>query len=115
MYYEKTKQLKILENQLMKNNITLDSYMADLPADRQQRINDKTKILSQSIELAKLRKINRLKQIDLASLMGVSQASISKVESGKDIQLSTLQSYVKALGGEVSIIAKMPDRTITLI
>ena len=47
--------------------------------------------------------------------MGVSQASISKVESGKDIQLSTLQNYVKALGGEVSIIAKMPDRTITLI
>lgn len=47
--------------------------------------------------------------------MGVSQASISKVEGGKDIQLSTLQNYVKALGSEVNIIAKMPDRMITLI
>lgn len=34
----------------------LDDYMAALPADRQQTINDKAKVLSQSIELAKLSK-----------------------------------------------------------
>jgi len=93
----------------------LGSYMADLPADRQQRIKGKAKILSQSIELGKLRRTKQLKQIELAAMMGVSQANISKVESGKDIQLSTLQNYVRALGGEVSIIAKMPDRMVTLI
>ncbi|MFZ2844266.1 helix-turn-helix domain-containing protein [Psychrobacter sp.] len=93
----------------------LGSYMASLPADRQQVINDKSKLLSQSIKLAKLRKIKRLKQTELAAMMNVSQANISKVESGKDIQLSTLQNYVRALGGEVSIIAKMPDRIVTLI
>ena len=93
----------------------LGSYIASLPADRQQVINDKSKLLSQSIELAKLRKIKQLKQTELAAMMNVSQANISKVESGKDIQLSTLQNYVRALGGEVSIIAKMPDRIVTLI
>lgn len=93
----------------------LGSYMASLPADRQQVINDKSKLLSQSIELAKLRRALDLKQTELAALMGVSQANISKVESGKDIQLSTLQNYVSALGGEVSIVVKMPDRTVTLI
>ncbi|MES1964958.1 helix-turn-helix domain-containing protein [Psychrobacter sp. AH5] len=93
----------------------LNDYVADLPADRQQAINNKSKILSQSIELAKLRKIKQLKQTELAAIMGVSQASISKVESGKDIQLSTLQNYVRALGGEVSIIAKMPNSDVILI
>ena len=93
----------------------LNDYVAELPADRQQAINNKSKILSQSIELAKLRKIKQLKQTELAAIMGVSQASISKVESGKDIQLSTLQNYVKALGGEVSIIAKMPNSDVILI
>lgn len=93
----------------------LNDYMAGLPADRQQVINDKTNQLSQSIELGKLRKTQQLRQIELAAMMGVSQASISKVESGKDIQLSTLQNYVQALGGEVSIIAKMPNHTVTLI
>ena len=93
----------------------LNDYVAGLPADRQQVINNKSKILSQSIELAKLRKTKQLKQIELAAMMGVSQASISKVESGKDIQLSTLQNYVRALGGEVSIIAKMPNSNVILI
>ena len=93
----------------------LGSYMASLPADRQQAINSKSKLLSQSIELAKLRKTQQLKQTELAVMMGVSQANISKVESGKDIQLSTLQNYVRALGGEVSIIAKMPTSDVILI
>lgn len=99
----------------MKYFCALTDYVADLPADRQQAINNKSKILSQSIELAKLRKTKQLKQTELAALMGVSQASISKVESGKDIQLSTLQNYVRALGGEVSIIAKMPNSDVILI
>lgn len=99
----------------MKHFSALTDYVADLPADRQQAINNKSKILSQSIELAKLRKTKQLKQIELAAVMGVSQASISKVESGKDIQLSTLQNYVRALGGEVSVIAKMPNSDVILI
>lgn len=94
---------------------TLDDLMAALPADRQQRIKNKADVLIQSIELAKLRKTKRLKQTELAALMGVSQANISKVESGKDIQLSTLHNYVRALGGEISITVKMPDNTVTLI
>lgn len=93
----------------------LGSYMASLPADRQQVINDKSKLLSQSIELAKLRKTKKLRQTELAALMGVTQANVSKVESGKDIQLSTLQNYVSALGGEINITVKMHDRMITLI
>lgn len=93
----------------------LNDYVADLPADRQQTITNKSKMLSQSIELAKLRKTKRLKQTELAAMMNVSQANISKVESGKDIQLSTLQNYVSALGGEINITVKMHDRMVTLI
>ena len=88
--------------------------MATLPADRQQTINDRAETLSQSIEIAKLSKAKQLKQSELAILMGVSQANISKVESGKDIQLSTLQQYINALGGEVSITAKMPSGDVIL-
>ncbi|WP_169393398.1 MULTISPECIES: helix-turn-helix domain-containing protein [Psychrobacter] len=94
---------------------SLDDYMATLPADSKQRINNKAKALSQSIELAKLRRAQSLKQTELAAMMGVSQANISKVESGKDIQLSTLQQYVHALGGEISITAKMPSGEVVLI
>ena len=93
----------------------LDDYLAAMPADRQSRIAGKAKRLSQSIELAKLRQMSNLKQSELATMMGVSQASISKVESGKDIQLSTLQNYVQSLGGEVVITAKMPNSEVILM
>ena len=93
----------------------LNDYVAGLPADRQQVINDKAKRLSQSIQLGKLRKTQQLRQTELAAMMGVSQASISKVESGKDIQLSTLQNYVQSLGGEVVITAKMPNSEVILM
>ncbi|WP_367107086.1 helix-turn-helix domain-containing protein [uncultured Psychrobacter sp.] len=99
----------------MNDFISLDDYLAKMPADSQNRINDKAKRLSQSIELAKLRQMSNLKQTELAKMMGVSQASISKVESGKDIQLSTLQNYVQSLGGEVVITAKMPDGEVILM
>ncbi|WP_367110597.1 helix-turn-helix domain-containing protein [uncultured Psychrobacter sp.] len=99
----------------MNDFISLDNYLAKMPANSQNRINDKAKRLSQSIELAKLRQMSNLKQTELAEMMGVSQASISKVESGKDIQLSTLQNYVQSLGGEVVITAKMPDGDIILM
>ena len=49
----------------------LNDYVADLSADRQQAINNKSKILSQSIELAKIRKSKQLKQTELAVIMGV--------------------------------------------
>lgn len=92
-----------------------DDYIGSLPADRRKRINDKAKILGQSIELSKLRKSKSLNQNELAKLMGVTQASISKVESGKDIQISTLQKYVTSLGGEVVITARMPSGEVQLM
>ena len=94
---------------------TLDDLVTALPAERQQRVKNKAQVLSQSIELAKLRKTKKLRQTELAALMGVTQANVSKVESGKDIQLSTLQNYVSALGGEISITVQISDRIVTLI
>lgn len=99
----------------MKGYVNFEEYMAALPKDRQLRINDKAKQLSQAIELFKLRKAAKLTQGDIAKVMGVSQARISKIENGDDTQLSTLCKYVQAVGGEVQIIAKMPHGDIVLM
>lgn len=99
----------------MKGFTNLNDYMASLPVERQKRIHTKTKHLGQSVALAELRRSRHLRQTDVATLMGVSQANISKVESGKDIQLSTLYDYVHAIGGEVKIIAQMPTGEVALM
>jgi len=49
-------------------------------------------------------------QEDLAKLLKVSQASISKVESRTDLHVSTVAAYIAALGGELELVARFPKR-----
>ena len=56
----------------------------------------------QAQRLADIRKAHgHARQADVAAIMGVSQARVSKLESGdlSHTELGTLQSYVAALGG----------------
>lgn len=49
-----------------------------------------------------------LTQKDVADLLDVTQAYVSKFERRGDVLLSTLFAYVQALGGELEIRAKLP-------
>lgn len=95
--------------------VSHDEFFARLPKDRQERITAKAQKLKQAYELSQLRQNAKLSQSQLADKMGVSQANISKIENGGDVQLSTLQKYVTALGGKLSIIATMDDGQVVAI
>lgn len=67
--------------------------------------------------LAEIRKARgHHRQRDVASLMGVSQARVSKLERGdlSHTELGTLQSYVAALGGTLTVTADFGDSTVEL-
>jgi hypothetical protein len=42
-------------------------------------------------------------------MLHIDQASISKIESRSDMLLSTLRSYVEAMGGSLRLVAEFPD------
>lgn len=52
--------------------------------------------------LAKQRKANGLSQTLVAARMGTAASVVSKLESGGDVKLSTLQRYCAAVGGDLS-------------
>lgn len=66
--------------------------------------------------LADVRKAHGHRQSDVAALMGVSQARVSKLESGdlSHAELGTLQSYVAALGGHLRIVAEFDQSSVDL-
>lgn len=71
----------------------------------------------QAQRLADIRKAHgHTRQADVAALMGVSQARVSKLESGdlSRTELGTLQSYVAALGGHLRIVADFGESTVEL-
>ena len=46
--------------------------------------------------------------------MGVAQAEVSRLEGRADTKLSTIERYLKALGGEVEVVARFGDRSLRL-
>jgi DNA-binding XRE family transcriptional regulator len=62
--------------------------------------------------LAEIRQAAGLTQEELAAMLGIKQPTLSRLESQHDMQVSTLQRLVRALGGELEIIAHLPGGTI---
>jgi DNA-binding XRE family transcriptional regulator len=61
--------------------------------------------------LGELRRARALTQTELAQDLGVSQAQVSRIETQADLYLSTLRSYVRALGGELEMRVVFGDGT----
>jgi transcriptional regulator with XRE-family HTH domain len=62
-----------------------------------------------SAGLAELRKARRLTQKQVSHTLGVSQAQVSRVENQTDFYLSTLRSFIEAMGGELKLLVAFPD------
>lgn len=87
--------------------LTLDELMKLHPADPEQIEKHKRQLLQamQSYQLRQLRIQSGMTQQQLASRIGVSQRQISKIETGsiENAKISTLRSYLEAIGGELSV------------
>ncbi|MBP5957870.1 hypothetical protein PS718_03549 [Pseudomonas fluorescens] len=64
--------------------------------------------------LNELRQAKALSQATLAETLHVNQAAISKMERRTDMYISTLRNYIRAMGGELEIIATFPDGQIKI-
>jgi DNA-binding transcriptional regulator YiaG len=60
--------------------------------------------------LPELRRALDVSQEDLAKLLKVSQASVSKMENRTDLHLSSIAAYIEALGGELELVARFPKQ-----
>lgn len=67
-----------------------------------------------AMNLRALRESAGKTQEDLASLVSLSQAELSRFEKREDHLLSTLRRYVEALGGTLEICAVFGDRKVRL-
>ena len=59
--------------------------------------------------LAKLRRERGLTQAQVADRLGMSQSDFSKLERRRDVRLSTLRSWVAALGGRLRLLIEADD------
>ncbi|MDF2235258.1 XRE family transcriptional regulator [Albimonas sp. CAU 1670] len=89
---------------------TLAEKLADLDPDRREVIEaEADRLHAEYLTLQQLRKAKALTQVQLAQSLGVQQATVAKYERQSDLLLSTLRSYVQAMGGELKLMVEFPD------
>jgi transcriptional regulator with XRE-family HTH domain len=74
----------------------------------------KTQALLREMPLQELRHARQLSQEQLATILQVKQASISKLERRTDMYISTLRQFIEAMGGELEITARFPDGVVKI-
>ncbi len=61
-----------------------------------------------------LRAACQLSQTNLAQVPGVNESAVSKLEKRTDMYLSTLRSYIHAMGGRLEIQAFFPEGSVRI-
>jgi DNA-binding XRE family transcriptional regulator len=74
----------------------------------------KTKKMIAEMALDELREARELTQQDLANLLGINQAAVFKMERRADMYISTLQSMIRAMGGQLKIEAVFPEGRVEI-
>jgi len=88
-----------------------DEVIATFDDDQQAKSDARYGEMRQQVEgLRALRQIAGKAQVDIALALNITQPSVSKIEKQTDMHLSTLRSYVEAVGGELVLTVKLPKR-----
>lgn len=89
----------------------LDDVVTALPEARRARVEARAQELKDQVEgLGELRRVAGKAQVEIASFLKIKQPSVSKIEKQADMYLSTLRSYIEAIGGQLDLIVRMPSR-----
>ena len=64
--------------------------------------------------LSEIRTLTGKSQQQIADAIGIRQPSLSKLEKQSDMQISTLQRIVNALGGKLEVIARFPKGAVKI-
>ena len=91
--------------------------MAHLPKARRDRIEADASAMVQEMHLTEIRKALSVTQTELSKKTGMAQGDISRFEKTElaGTKLSTLERYVRGMGGNLRIVADFPDGTVANI
>ena len=95
---------------------TLNAVIKALPLDQQQDIEAQAaRLIEDEMTLRDLRKAHELTQQRMAEALNISQDGVSRLEKRSDFLLSTLRSYVEAMGGKLRLVVEFPNRKPVMV
>ena len=98
----------------MSGRHTFNELTKDFPPERRQRIDVMKSELLAEMPLHELRRARALTQRDLAKTLKVNQPAVAKIEQHTDVYVSSLRSYIEAVGGRLKIVAEFPEGEVAI-
>ena len=86
----------------------------DFTPERRQRVDALKSELLAEMPLHELRRARSLTQRDLAKTLKVNQPAVAKIEQRTDVYVSSLRSYIEAVGGKLKIVAEFPEGEVAI-
>ncbi len=88
-----------------------DDIVKRIPAKRRRKIEVRAEeLIAEHLALTELREAMNKTQVRVAKDLGVQQTTVSRLEKRTDMLISTLRHYIEAMGGDLDIVARFPDR-----
>lgn len=82
--------------------------------ERQEKIENEAHAILLNMALRELRQNRQLTQQELADILNVNQAALSKMENQSDMRISTLRRLLAGMGGKLKIVAEFPEGEVVI-
>lgn len=91
--------------------VNVNEKIRKLKAAQRKKVEARAaELIAEEMTLRELRRARKLTQVRMAKALGITQDGISRLEKRSDLLLSTLRKAVRAMGGDLSLVAEFPDR-----
>jgi transcriptional regulator with XRE-family HTH domain len=89
----------------------VNDIIKKLSAAQRKRVEARAaQLVAEEMSLRELRRALKLTQERVAETLGIGQDQVSRLEQRRDLLISTLRSYVEAMGGRLTLVAEFPRR-----
>jgi len=85
-----------------------------LSPEAEERIRRRVEEATIVMRLYQLREERNLTQENVAKVLEINQGAISRMEKRNDMYVSTLRSYIQAMGGQLQIKAIFPEGEVQI-
>jgi transcriptional regulator with XRE-family HTH domain len=87
---------------------------AKMSPEARAKAEEKTQLLLREMPLQELRQARKMSQEQMAKSLHTKQSNVSRIEKRTDMYISTLRSVIKAMGGDLEIVARFPDGNVRI-
>ena len=87
---------------------------AKMSPESRAQADEQTRQLMQEMPLQELRQARKMSQEQIARTLHTKQSNVSRIEKRTDMYISTLRSVIKAMGGDLEVVARFPDGDIRI-